>query len=143
MMFAAWLTTYSLAETEICRFSEPFRLSSAAYIDWVKARSFVALGAMSATFSMLTCGVTECERTVVAEAPLAKAAVPSAMPAAASTRAALLTRFLCIYFLSLLTRYLTALFLVFELRECVQFPPDLSRCITLLSRRASRGRSAA
>jgi hypothetical protein len=44
------------------------RLSRALYIDWVKARSFVALGAISATFKLLTCGEVEC---VVADAPLA------------------------------------------------------------------------
>ncbi len=126
MMFAAWLTTYSLDETEICRFSEPFRLSTAAYIDCVKARSFVALGAMSATFSALTCGVTECECTVVAEAPPAKAAVPSAMPAAASTSAPLLARFICICFSPLLTRYLTAIFSVSNLGTAWSFRRFLS-----------------
>jgi hypothetical protein len=80
------------------RFSDDFRLSSALYIDWVNARSLVALGAMRATFNGLTAVDTACERAVAvdAEALLAYAAVPSAMPAAASTKTPLLARFICI-----------------------------------------------
>ena len=54
MMFAASETTNSFAETEIFKWSGPARASSALYIDSVKARSFVALGATSATFSTFT-----------------------------------------------------------------------------------------
>ena len=71
MMLAASDTTYSFAETEIFRFSDVFRLSRALYIDCVKARSLVALGATSATFSGVT-AATECGLdAVAAEAPLA------------------------------------------------------------------------
>jgi hypothetical protein len=73
MMLAASDTTYSYAETEIVRCSDDFRLSRALYIDCVKARSFVALGAMRATFSGAMACVTACGRAVavVAEALLA------------------------------------------------------------------------
>jgi hypothetical protein len=68
MMLAASDTTYSFAETEIVRCSDDFRLSSALYIDCVKARSFVALGAMRATFSGVTACDTECGRAAVVDA---------------------------------------------------------------------------
>jgi hypothetical protein len=97
-MFAASDVTYSFAETEMLRCWDDFRLSSAAYIVWVQERSFVALGATSATFSGVTACGTECglATVVVAEALLAKAAVPSAMPTAARTKTPLLAKFICI-----------------------------------------------
>jgi hypothetical protein len=72
-MFAASDVTYSFADTAMLRCSDDFRLSRAAYIVWVQERSFVALGATSATFKVAAaCGVElECATVVVAQAPLA------------------------------------------------------------------------
>src|SRR6266542_4514021 len=53
MALAASSTTNWLSETAISRFSDPFRLFTASTMDWVNARSFVALGATMATFNVV------------------------------------------------------------------------------------------
>ena len=101
MMLAASETTNSLAETEICRFSDVFRPSRALYMDSVNARSFVALGAMSATLKTCEVGVEVVEPpgaavVVVAAVLLPHAAAASATPIAATSTATFLVRCACI-----------------------------------------------
>src|ERR1039458_3923387 len=92
MMFAASDTMNSLADTAICRCSEVFRLSSAAYIDWVNARSFVALGATRATFRIFVDDDPGLVEVVVFEPLLPQAAVASAIPTAATSNVILRVR---------------------------------------------------
>ena len=108
-MFVASDTTNSFAETAICKCADVFMLSSALYIDSVKARSLVALGAMRATFRVVIPGWVVLPLgwvvlplgwlvvVVVDELVLPHAATANAIPPARSTHMALLAR--CLYML--------------------------------------------
>src|SRR5579864_3854216 len=59
MALAASATTKALSVTAICRLNLLFRPSSASYIDWLKDRSFLALGRMRAILSAFVVGAPD------------------------------------------------------------------------------------
>src|SRR5579872_20715 len=82
MIAAASATTNSFCETEICRCWVDFMPSRAVYIESVKARSLMALGATRATFRVEMAVVDLPAATALALVPIAVAVRASPSPSA-------------------------------------------------------------
>src|SRR6266511_557109 len=89
MAAAASSTTNWLSDTAISRLSGPFSVFSASTIDCVNARSFGALGAMTATFSGVTAGAGDSAADVAGGSVVLLLLPPP--PQATATRATVAT----------------------------------------------------